>query len=179
MAEWFKSGYFQVNLLVRRECDETYAPLGELMKLWGRVPFLADNIHPPIKSQVDPALGIPSLKAGVGAQLPLINCVKPPETGPTQYSPTMGVPQMEDEFQYQYRQLMLRQQAVAFQSVLSKLSQTERWNTLTTAQQQEVSSLTVWLNYYFFLRLSTMRVAYFYLIEFFFFKSRLWTETLI
>ncbi|XP_018902455.2 GIGYF family protein Gyf isoform X1 [Bemisia tabaci] len=138
MAEWFKSGYFQVNLLVRRECDETYAPLGELMKLWGRVPFLADNIHPPIKSQVDPALGIPSLKAGVGAQLPLINCVKPPETGPTQYSPTMGVPQMEDEFQYQYRQLMLRQQAVAFQSVLSKLSQTERWNTLTTAQQQEL-----------------------------------------
>ncbi|XP_073976493.1 uncharacterized protein isoform X7 [Rhodnius prolixus] len=45
MAEWFQSGYFSLNLLVRRACDPSYAPLGELIKLWGCIPFLPDQ-HP-------------------------------------------------------------------------------------------------------------------------------------
>lgn len=39
MAEWWKQGYFSSNLLIRRTYDERYATLGDLVKLYGRVPF--------------------------------------------------------------------------------------------------------------------------------------------
>uniref|UniRef100_A0A671Z0A0 GRB10 interacting GYF protein 2 n=1 Tax=Sparus aurata TaxID=8175 RepID=A0A671Z0A0_SPAAU len=39
MAEWFQAGYFTMSLLVKRGCDEVFQPLGEIMKIWGRVPF--------------------------------------------------------------------------------------------------------------------------------------------
>ncbi|XP_023789129.1 GRB10-interacting GYF protein 2 isoform X12 [Cyanistes caeruleus] len=39
MAEWFQAGYFTMSLLVKRACDETFQPLGDIMKMWGRVPF--------------------------------------------------------------------------------------------------------------------------------------------
>ncbi|XP_040283838.1 GRB10-interacting GYF protein 2 isoform X2 [Bufo bufo] len=40
MAEWYQAGYFPMTLLLRRVCDETFQPLGDLIKLWGRVPFI-------------------------------------------------------------------------------------------------------------------------------------------
>ena len=49
MAEWFSAGYFTMNLLVKRGCDETFQPLGELIKRWGRVPFLPGPSPPPLK----------------------------------------------------------------------------------------------------------------------------------
>ncbi|XP_063298454.1 GRB10-interacting GYF protein 2 isoform X4 [Pelobates fuscus] len=39
MAEWFQAGYFPMSLLLRRVCDEAFQPLGDLIKMWGRVPF--------------------------------------------------------------------------------------------------------------------------------------------
>uniref|UniRef100_UPI00215A0CCF GRB10-interacting GYF protein 2 n=1 Tax=Homo sapiens TaxID=9606 RepID=UPI00215A0CCF len=39
MAEWFQAGYFTMSLLVKRACDESFQPLGDIMKMWGRVPF--------------------------------------------------------------------------------------------------------------------------------------------
>ncbi|XP_065700365.1 GRB10-interacting GYF protein 2 isoform X7 [Patagioenas fasciata] len=39
MAEWFQAGYFTMSLLVKRACDDTFQPLGDIMKMWGRVPF--------------------------------------------------------------------------------------------------------------------------------------------
>lgn len=39
MAEWFQAGYFTMSLLIKRACDETFQPLGDIMKMWGRVPF--------------------------------------------------------------------------------------------------------------------------------------------
>ncbi|KAM8953388.1 GRB10-interacting GYF protein 2 isoform 2-T2 [Pelodytes ibericus] len=39
MAEWFQAGYFPMSLLLRRVCDEAFQPLGEIIKMWGRVPF--------------------------------------------------------------------------------------------------------------------------------------------
>ncbi|XP_014261265.1 GRB10-interacting GYF protein 2-like isoform X2 [Cimex lectularius] len=45
MAEWFQTGYFSLNLLVRRACDTHYAPLGDLIANWGYIPFLPEN-HP-------------------------------------------------------------------------------------------------------------------------------------
>lgn len=49
MFEWFKAGYFVKELLIRRACDECFCQLGDIMKLWERIPFLP-NVppHPPI-----------------------------------------------------------------------------------------------------------------------------------
>lgn len=55
MAEWFSAGYFTMNLLVKRGCDATFQPLGDLIKRWGRVPFLPGPALPPLK---DASIGI-------------------------------------------------------------------------------------------------------------------------
>lgn len=40
MAEWYQAGYFPMTLLLRRVCDEAFQPLGDIIKIWGRVPFI-------------------------------------------------------------------------------------------------------------------------------------------
>lgn len=49
MAEWCKAGYFTTGLFVRRTCDERYATLGYLTKMYGRVPFTPGPPIPPLK----------------------------------------------------------------------------------------------------------------------------------
>lgn len=48
MAEWFQAGYFSMSLLVKRGCDEGFQPLGEVIKMWGRVPFAPGPSPPPL-----------------------------------------------------------------------------------------------------------------------------------
>lgn len=48
MSEWFQAGYFTMTLQVKRGCDEMFQPLGEMIKLWGRVPFTPGPTLPPI-----------------------------------------------------------------------------------------------------------------------------------
>ncbi|XP_051579979.1 GRB10-interacting GYF protein 1-like isoform X2 [Myxocyprinus asiaticus] len=48
MCEWFQAGYFTMNLLVKRGCDEGFQPLGEVIKMWGRVPFAPGPSPPPL-----------------------------------------------------------------------------------------------------------------------------------
>ena len=66
MAEWFSAGYFTMNLLVKRGCDANFQPLGELIKRWGRVPFLPGPSPPPFKDST----GIP---AAMPAQPPQVD----------------------------------------------------------------------------------------------------------
>lgn len=49
MTEWFQAGYFTVSLLVKRGCDDVFQPLGEIMKIWGRVPFTPGPAPPPLQ----------------------------------------------------------------------------------------------------------------------------------
>jgi hypothetical protein len=49
MADWFRAGYFTLNLMVKRSCDERYSQLGDLIKIWGRIPFMPGPTFPPIK----------------------------------------------------------------------------------------------------------------------------------
>lgn len=49
MLDWFRSGYFTLNLLVRRGCDERYSQLGDLIKMWGRLPFMQGPVMPALK----------------------------------------------------------------------------------------------------------------------------------
>ncbi|XP_027145074.1 GRB10-interacting GYF protein 2 isoform X6 [Larimichthys crocea] len=53
MAEWFQAGYFTMSLLVKRGCDEVFQPLGEIMKIWGRVPFTLGSAPPPLQGDGD------------------------------------------------------------------------------------------------------------------------------
>ncbi|XP_013887802.1 GRB10-interacting GYF protein 2 isoform X2 [Austrofundulus limnaeus] len=53
MSEWFQAGYFTMSLLVKRGCDEVFQPLGEMMKIWGRVPFTPGPAPPPLQSDGD------------------------------------------------------------------------------------------------------------------------------
>ncbi len=48
MCEWLQAGYFTTNLLVKRGCDEGFQPLGEVIKMWGRVPFSPGPSPPPL-----------------------------------------------------------------------------------------------------------------------------------
>jgi len=49
MADWFSHGYFTMGLLVKRTTDEAFQPLGEVIKQWGRVPFVPGPQPPPFK----------------------------------------------------------------------------------------------------------------------------------
>ncbi|KAL6034931.1 hypothetical protein STEG23_029357 [Scotinomys teguina] len=53
MAEWFQAGYFSMSLLVKRGCDEGFQPLGEVIKMWGRVPFAPGPSPPPLLGNMD------------------------------------------------------------------------------------------------------------------------------
>ncbi|XP_019959307.2 GRB10-interacting GYF protein 2 isoform X2 [Paralichthys olivaceus] len=53
MTEWFQAGYFTVSLLVKRGCDEVFQALGEIMKIWGRVPFTPGPAPPPLQGEGD------------------------------------------------------------------------------------------------------------------------------
>ncbi|XP_022096919.1 GRB10-interacting GYF protein 2-like isoform X2 [Acanthaster planci] len=48
MADWFSAGYFTMTLLVKRGCDEDFICLGEVIKRWGRVPFMQGPEPPPM-----------------------------------------------------------------------------------------------------------------------------------
>ncbi|KAM3604099.1 uncharacterized protein V6R79_006295 [Siganus canaliculatus] len=53
MSEWFQAGYFTMSLLVKRGCDEVFQALGEIMKIWGRVPFAPGPAPPPLQGDGD------------------------------------------------------------------------------------------------------------------------------
>ncbi|XP_056635586.1 GRB10-interacting GYF protein 2 isoform X1 [Diorhabda sublineata] len=53
MAEWYKAGYFSNQLKVRRQCDERFFLLGELITLCGGVnPFLVNSRFPVLKNDI-------------------------------------------------------------------------------------------------------------------------------
>ncbi|KAL1506342.1 hypothetical protein ABEB36_005725 [Hypothenemus hampei] len=52
MSEWFKAGYFGVDLKVRRQCDERFFLLGELMGMCNSNPFQTNVRFPVLKNDI-------------------------------------------------------------------------------------------------------------------------------
>lgn len=141
MSEWFKAGYFNVNLLVRRACDERYSMLGDLEKMWGRVPFLPGPPVPPLKV---PNLDSPSIINRLIIPLS-IHQVTEPVAIPVPVGMPGALPKagMEDPLVlYQYQQMMMLQNQLVFRhvrsSVVAKLSQSEQWGSMSPAEQNQL-----------------------------------------
>lgn len=64
MCEWFQAGYFTMTLLVKRGCDEGFQPLGDVIKMWGRVPFAPGPSPPPLLGRQPPPLQRPQPNRG-------------------------------------------------------------------------------------------------------------------
>ncbi|XP_062305508.1 GRB10-interacting GYF protein 1 isoform X1 [Osmerus eperlanus] len=60
MCEWFQAGYFTMTLLVKRGCDEGFQPLGDVIKMWGRVPFAPGPSPPPLLVRPPPPRPLPA-----------------------------------------------------------------------------------------------------------------------
>ncbi|XP_066257263.1 GIGYF family protein Gyf [Euwallacea similis] len=52
MSEWFKAGYFGQDLKVRRQCDERFFLLGELMAMCNSNPFQTSMRFPVLKNDI-------------------------------------------------------------------------------------------------------------------------------
>ncbi|XP_071555029.1 GIGYF family protein Gyf-like isoform X1 [Temnothorax nylanderi] len=127
MAEWCKAGYFTAGLLVRRTCDERYATLGDLMKMFGRVPFVPGPPIPPLKlaDQVIPPVPNPTVPAGLApGAIP-----KPGIEDPLSMLMTY------QHMQMLHNQMLFRQMRT---SAIAKLSQSEHWSTLTPVEQNQL-----------------------------------------
>lgn len=60
MSEWYKAGYFQESLMVRRSIDNAFMPLGQLVKVYGRTaPFMAAVLMEPIQPPPPPPVAVP------------------------------------------------------------------------------------------------------------------------
>ena len=119
MAEWFNSGYFTMALSVRRACDERFVQLGELTKMWGgRLPFLPGQHMPPLKLLNDSAVVNPMV-----AEQEKIHMIQQ----------QLIQQQLFQQQMMQQQHMMVRQQ-----SIVSKLSQMDGWNTLSSIQQQQI-----------------------------------------
>ncbi|XP_040886764.1 GRB10-interacting GYF protein 1 isoform X2 [Toxotes jaculatrix] len=64
MCEWFQAGYFTMTLLVKRGCDEGFQPLGDVIKMWGRVPFAPGPSPPPLLVRQPPTTQRPQPTRG-------------------------------------------------------------------------------------------------------------------
>lgn len=118
MAEWFSAGYFTMNLQVKRGCDEKISPLGELIKSWGRVPFLPGPSPPP-------ALNTPTSQASVEA---------------AQQEQMKALQQLLIQQQMMQQQFLMRQlQMQQIQQVMQQLQENEQFKNLPPLQQQQLA----------------------------------------
>uniref|UniRef100_A0A1B0GEJ7 GYF domain-containing protein n=1 Tax=Glossina morsitans morsitans TaxID=37546 RepID=A0A1B0GEJ7_GLOMM len=64
MTEWYRAGYFNENLFVRRVCDMRFRPLGELIKICnGQMPFTNSYLIPIDLNPISTSLPAPLTQA--------------------------------------------------------------------------------------------------------------------
>ncbi|CAG2165575.1 unnamed protein product [Oppiella nova] len=135
MYDWFTAGYFAMDLLVRRGCDEYFSQLGELFKHWGCIPFiLVQGSNPPPLRTQSSAPSHPSASHPMAATQPhhLHHQLPPHASHPTPH-PSQP-PQQQN--------ILTNQQSVDMQSqlrqLLAQLKKQDGFSELSQQQQQEV-----------------------------------------
>lgn len=130
MLEWYNSGYFTSNLMIRRSCDENFSKLGDLIEAWGRIPFIPCNNAPPIRMPV--SIGGPINQTIVP------NPVLPPTPVqlPKPDEQLLVLQQQLFQQQIMQQQLMLRQAQI--QQILAQLKQEDNFTNLNSQQQQQL-----------------------------------------
>ncbi|XP_044726768.1 GRB10-interacting GYF protein 2 isoform X2 [Chrysoperla carnea] len=124
MTEWYRAGYFSVNLLLKRQCDERFFTLGELIKLCGNSgggPFSSTGRLQPIKAIPDP-------QTLLGA-----NKSQTPGVGGIDSEALQRIQQLQLQQTFAQQQMLVRQAMT-----LQALSQTEPWAALSQLQQREL-----------------------------------------
>ena len=154
MYDWFTAGYFAMDLLVRRGCDEYFTQLGELFKIWERIPFIhvQNSTPPPLRLQssnshqslpINSSASHPPVH-NMGAPAPqhLIHphmasqTAQPPQPPHlSQQAQPMAAPTHQNYY-------LTSQQSADMQSqlrlLLAQLKKQEGFSELTQQQQQEV-----------------------------------------
>lgn len=141
MAEWYRAGYFDESLFVRRVCDSRFSALGDLLKVCGgAIPFLSSHLIPPLsivgESNMSIAPGMSSMSATNKPPLqlghptppvqPVLSCLDAPQPD------NMNLPAALNYHMHNvHKQYMLRQQAI----IIQKLSETDHWPLLNPEQQ--------------------------------------------
>ncbi|KYN44879.1 hypothetical protein ALC56_00875 [Trachymyrmex septentrionalis] len=127
MAEWYKAGYFTTGLFVRRTCDERYVTLGDLIKMFGRIPFTPGPPIPPLKQLAEQVIPPPVPNAVPAGLSPGVI----PKAGLEDPLLLMTYQHM----QMLHNQMLFRQMRT---SAIAKLSQSEHWSTLTPVEQNQL-----------------------------------------
>nr|KAG5688494.1 hypothetical protein BaRGS_007138 [Batillaria attramentaria] len=150
MSQWFSAGYFTMNLLVKRGCDQQFNPLGELIKKWGRVPFLPGPAPPPVLPNTPAAVEVVPISSqpALSIQQPTPTSVPAPIPAPIPAPsfPAVPVSAAADPILMQ-QQLLIQQQILQQQLVirqlqmqtLAQLQEQESFKALDPIQQQQVS----------------------------------------
>lgn len=111
MAEWYRSGYFRTNLLVKRVCDEIFSPLGDLLHFFGSIPFVVDSFRP--------------IKASdhIASQT-----TKPLEEA-------LHIQQSRDAY---YKRMLVTQQQQLVDAVVKNLRQLDNWGQMSVPEQNNL-----------------------------------------
>ncbi|XP_052212053.1 GRB10-interacting GYF protein 2-like [Dreissena polymorpha] len=142
MAEWFSAGYFTMNLQVRRGCDEVFSPLGELIKRWGRVPFLPGQMPPPLMNNISPATESPPQQHQQQPQQQ-----QPQQQQQQQWQDPGQAVADHQQFLQQYVQQQMQQQQMLMrqlqlqqqlQQVMTQLQESSHFKALSPLQQQQL-----------------------------------------
>uniref|UniRef100_A0A671LZ26 PERQ amino acid-rich with GYF domain-containing protein 1-like n=1 Tax=Sinocyclocheilus anshuiensis TaxID=1608454 RepID=A0A671LZ26_9TELE len=123
MCEWFQAGYFTMNLLVKRGCDEGFQPLGEVIKMWGRVPFSPGPSPPPLLGNMDQELLKKQLEQAATAAL---------------------YQQLQMRFQHMNRYHRLTGMMPAMNRSMSVPDTGPMWDMPTSVSQQSGSETSLW-----------------------------------
>ncbi|KAH9488015.1 GRB10 interacting GYF protein 1 [Bulinus truncatus] len=126
MSQWFSAGYFTMSLIVKRGCDDTYKPLGELIKRYGRVPFLPGPPLPPLITNSMTG------EATITTTPPL--AIVPPLPAPIIGAPLMNVSDPHIVQQMLIQQEFIKQTYLRQLQQLQQLQDPESFKTLTPEQ---------------------------------------------
>ncbi|EDS31257.1 conserved hypothetical protein [Culex quinquefasciatus] len=139
MTEWYRAGYFDDSLSVRRACDEIYTNLGSLVALCGgAIPFLNSMNIPPIKAnsskqpqQPQPPQGPPASSFQQQQQQ------QQQQKQHLQQQQQQQPPHDSDlsaQFQFSKKFHLLRQQSL----IMQKLASADGWQLLSQEQQNAI-----------------------------------------